>query len=340
MSSSNVPSVSVLMCVYNAATYLREAIDSILNQTYSDFEFLIYSDGSTDDTAVIVKSYTDPRIIFVDHKVNRSVSPNLNEGLDLARGRYIARMDGDDIAHPERLAKQVAYMDANPAVGLCGSAVRYIGASNAVIQLPVDNDAIQHTMWLQNPFYQPSVIIRASVLDEHSLRYDVNYEFAEDYKLWAEICAVTQVHNLPEVLLNYRIHPHQISRRQSPAQQRVSALIRKEQMNRLNIFLKPEQEQSFKLLTIDEGWGRYQPSDYEKIASLLEYLAEHAKRETSTPEVVYTALADQWGRILNAAKQYTPALIPFILRPPLRQYLAQINVLKLVTKCIVRWKAK
>ncbi|MFD1872254.1 glycosyltransferase family 2 protein [Hymenobacter bucti] len=335
---SSQPLVTVLMGVYNAATYLREAIDSIINQTFTNFEFLIYNDGSTDATAEIVRSYTDPRIFFFDNPINRSVSPNMNEGIERAQGRYIVRMDGDDIADPERLAKQVAYMEAHPEIGLCGSAVRYFGASNALIQMPENNDTIQHTMWLQNSFYQPSVIIRTSVLLESRLRYDVRYEFAEDYKLWSDMCAVTQVHNLPEPLLNYRIHPHQISRRQSLSQQQVSAQIRKEQMNRLHIHLRPEQEGAFGLLTIDDGWRDLEPTDYREIATLLDDLGAQAQHLVIATDVVNRVMAQQWGRILGAARQFRPALVPFILRQPMCNHLPIMLVTKLLMKCLIRWK--
>nr|GFC68667.1 hypothetical protein [Tanacetum cinerariifolium] len=302
MPISDNPTVTVLMGVYNAAMYLRESIDSILSQTFTDFEFLIYNDGSTDNTAEIVRSYTDSRILFFDNPINRSVSPNMNEGIERTRGRYIVRMDGDDLADPERIAKQVAYMDAHPEVGLCGSAVRYFGASNSLIQLPEDNATIQQTMWLHNSFYQPSVIIRTSVLRENGLRYDRQYEFAEDYKLWSDMCAVTQVHNLTEPLLNYRIHPHQISRRQTLGQQQVCGRIRREQMSRLHIQILPEQEHAFELLTIDTRWPDLQPADYGALASLLDNLGAQAQHIGIPTEVVYPRLAGQWIGILGATR--------------------------------------
>jgi hypothetical protein len=338
MLAPDTPAVTVLMSIYNAETYLREAIDSILNQTFTDFEFLIYSDGSTDGSAEIVRSYTDPRLIFIENKTNRSVSPNMNEGIERARGRYIVRMDGDDLADPERIAKQVAYLDAHPEIGLCGSAVRYFGASDALIQLPEDNNTIQHTMWLRNCFYQPSVAIRTSVLRESGLRYDANYEFAEDYKLWSDLCAVTQGHNLPEPLLNYRIHSHQISRRQTMGQQQVCARIRREQMSRLHINVKPEQERAFELLTIDKEWHDLKPTDYTALAALLDDLGTQAQQAGIPAELVHKGLAGQWLGILGASRQFRPALIPFLLRQPMRSYLPTVPILKLMLKCLIRWR--
>ena len=338
-TSASSPFVTVLMGVYNAATHLHESIDSILHQTFTDFEFLIYNDGSTDNTAEIVRSYSDPRIIFFDNSVNRSVSPNMNEGIDRARGRYIVRMDGDDIAHPERIAKQLAYMEAHPEVGLCGSAVRYIGASKAIKLVPIDNRTIQYTMWLQNSFFQPAVIIRTQVLLENNLRYNSDYECAEDYKLWADMCGVTEVHNLSEVLLDYRIHQHQISRRRSLAQQQVSARIQREQMERLNIRLELAQTSAFDLLTIGEP-QTFTSSEYEQVATLLEDFGRQARQLAMPVHIVYQVLGQQWARILESTRQYRPALIPFVMRQPLRKYVASVRLLKLLTKCLISWKVK
>ena len=117
----NYPTVTVLLSVYNGERYLRESIESILNQTFTDFEFLIINDGSTDDSRRIISSYDDPRIQLIDNEQNIGLSQSLNKGLKLARGTYIARQDADDISEPERLAKQVSYMDRNPHIALLGS---------------------------------------------------------------------------------------------------------------------------------------------------------------------------------------------------------------------------
>lgn len=340
VSSNPSPFVTVLMAVYNGATYLRESIDSVLNQSFSDFEFLIYNDGSTDNTIEIINSYSDSRIILINNTTNRGVSANMNEGIRRARGRYITRMDADDVAYPERIARQVAYLETNPDVGLCGSAVRYIGASNHTVYLPVDNDIIQHTMWLQNAFYQPAVTLRTSVLLENNLLYNTDYDPAEDYKLWSDMSAFTKLHNLPEVLLDYRIHPHQISRRQSAKQQRISGKIRQEQMARLGIHLAPEQQHSFELLTFEDNWSKFQLSDYTKVALLLDSLGIQAQNSGVAPDVVYQVLSQQWARVLGAARKYRPTMLPFILRLPFRKHIAYEVLLKLSIKCLITWEPK
>jgi glycosyltransferase involved in cell wall biosynthesis len=326
------------MAVYNVAPYLREAMDSILTQTYTDFEFLIYNDGSTDNTAAVVRSYNDPRIVFIDHATNRSVSPNLNEGLERARGRYIVRMDGDDVAYPERIARQVAYLDAHPEVGLCGSAVRYIGATQAIIRLPEEDEVIQHTLWLQNAFYQPAVAIRASVLRQHHLCYDVAYEFAEDYKLWSDMSAVTKLHNLPDVLLDYRIHPHQISRRQSAGQHRVSTRIRKEQMVRLGLALAPGEEEVFDLFTNASRWRHLRLPDYRRIVALVRGLYAQARQQGLALGAVHYVLTAQWHLVVQAAGRYQATLAPLFLRDPLGGLLLNKRALPIGLKCLVGWR--
>jgi glycosyltransferase involved in cell wall biosynthesis len=344
MYNSSVPTmpplVTVLMAVYNVAPYIRESINSILNQTFSDFEFLIYSDGSTDDTPAIIRSYTDARIIFIDNKQNRSVSPNLNEGLARARGRYIVRMDGDDIANPERIARQVAFMEANPAIGLCGSSVRYVGASNAVIKVPETNEIIQQTLWLQNAFFQPSVIIRTSVLRDNNLCYNTDYEFAEDYKLWSDMSTVTQLHNLPDVLLNYRIHPHQISRRRSDEQQKISLQIRSEQMRRWHIELTTQQQIDFRLFTDSNSWDSHTMADYQRLDQLLRDLRIITKQAGISPHIIDPLLAVQWTHVLSAVPNYSLALVPFVLRQPWCSYRPVRTTASLLAKCLLKWQPK
>lgn len=334
------PVVSVLMAVYNVAPYVRESIDSILNQTFTDFEFLIYNDGSTDETSTVIGSYTDPRIVFVDSKVNRSVSPNLNEGLARAKGRYIVRMDGDDIAYPERIARQVTFMEDHPEIGLCGSAVRYIGASNTVVQPPQADTFIQQTLWFQNAFFQPSVIIRASVLHANNLQYNTGYELAEDYKLWSDMSFVTKLHNLPEVLLDYRIHPHQISRRRSLGQQKISLQIRREQMKRWNIELSAQQQDVFELLTNSETWSDLTLANYRQLVALLDDLLAIARRVGIDPQIVQQLLNIQWTQLLGAAPCYYLALVPIVLHQPWsRHRSARVNA-ALLAKCVLHWQVK
>ena len=201
------PSVTVLMSVHNEARYLPLAVDSILAQTFGDFEFLIVDDGSTDGSWEYFAGLTDPRVRLLRNPHNLGLSRSLNAGLDAARGRYVARMDGDDVAEPGRLAAQVAFLDAHPDMGIVGSGRTLIdeeGNVVAVAQAAGDDLAVRWKCLLGSPFAHPTVMLRRDVLERHGLRYR-DVKRAEDYDLWPRLLAHARGANLPEPLLQYRL---------------------------------------------------------------------------------------------------------------------------------------
>ena len=200
------------MPVYNCELYIKEAVDSILNQTFADFDFLIIDDASTDKTVSIIKEYKDSRIQLIEKTVNTGYTISLNYGLKVAKGEYIARMDGDDISLPNRFEKQIAFLDSNPDVVLCGAAIKVID-SDRVIMYPESHDNIKLEFLTQNCIVHPSVMIRKSILDFHSLTYDINKEPAEDYNLWVKLLNYGKLYNIQEVLLYYRVHSCQVSQK-------------------------------------------------------------------------------------------------------------------------------
>lgn len=225
------PLVSVLMPVYNAEKYLREAIDSILNQTYRNFEFIIINDGSTDNSADIVRSYDDARIVFVDNKKNQGLVTVLNQGLDMARGEYIARMDSDDISLPTRFAKQVMFMEKHPDVGVLGTFFHIFGGIDRIEtkkKYPSLADMLP-----TSPVGHPTVMMRKSVFDKYNLRYDARYKHAEDYELWTRVIDFSRVANLPTVLLNYRWSGDNVSVKHEAEQLQNSEIIKQRIRRRL-----------------------------------------------------------------------------------------------------------
>jgi len=204
--------ISVVMPVYNAGPFLPEAIESILNQTFSDFEFIIINDGSTDDSGALISQYglRDGRI-KVKHQTNQGVVAALNTGFDLSRGKYIARMDADDVSLPERLEKQVVFMEAHPQIGVCGAWVRTIGQPDGRIwRYPVDDPTIRCQLLFHSPLAHPAVIIRQELLEETGLRYESRYKHAEDYAFWSKLSIYTKFANIPDVLHLYRMHSQQV----------------------------------------------------------------------------------------------------------------------------------
>lgn len=198
------PIISVVMPAYNSEKYIGEAIESILNQTFTDFEFIIINDGSTDNTAKIIKQYAqqDARIKFVNHSKNKGLVGVLNEGLDIATGEYIARMDSDDISLPTRFEKQVKYMDAHPECGVLGTWFKTFGKRNTVVKHPTIIKLLN--ILSDEHVGHPTVMLRKSIIDKYQFRYDTNYKHAEDFELWSRMVLLTEIHNLPEILLNYR----------------------------------------------------------------------------------------------------------------------------------------
>ena len=204
--------VTVLMPVYNSARYLREAISSMLAQTFGDFELLIMDNASTDESPDIVRSYSDPRIRLVVNERNIGLAASLNRGIRLARGTYIARMDADDVARPDRLKHQIVFMQSHPDVGLCGGdMVKLQNGRRYRIRYPRGHEAIRVTTLFHAAFSHPAVMMRRQVLIDHHLFYREDIKSLEDFELWSRLVEKVRTENLPVVLLDYRCHAAQMS---------------------------------------------------------------------------------------------------------------------------------
>lgn len=210
--SNKKPYVTVLMTAFNAEKFIAEAIESILNQTFKNFEFIIVDDGSEDSTRDVIDSYDekDERIKVLYNHSNKGLIYSLNRGLDEAKGEYIARMDADDISLPTRLEVQVSFMDSNKEIGVSSAWMKTLGKSKEVVwQTPVTHEEIIARMFCHNCIWHPTAMIRKDTLDTYNLRYDSNHPKAEDYKLWLEIARYKKLANIPQILHRYRIHDQQ-----------------------------------------------------------------------------------------------------------------------------------
>lgn len=232
MDTNLSPAVTVLVSAFNAEKYIAETIESVLNQTLKDFELLIVDDGSKDDTYARILEFSDNRIRVIKNEKNEGLISSLNKGIIHARAKYIARLDADDIAFSTRLEKQVAFMEANPDVGLCGTFAEGFGTKAGIIKVPIANNEICMDLCFNNCFVHSSVIIRRSILTQYHLHYRL--PFCEDYDLWCQISRVSQVHNLPEILVCYRKHDTQITKVNRLKVQEASDKVR---ATHLNIFL-------------------------------------------------------------------------------------------------------
>lgn len=203
--SSN-PLVTVLMPTYKGAKYLRETIDSVLNQTFKDFEFLIINDCSPDDTDEIIAEYDDSRIRYVKNEKNLGISGSSNYGFSIARGKYIARQDHDDISLPDRLQKQVDYLESHPETGLVGTGFRVFGSKSKTVIYPENDAEIKALLLFKMPLAHQTSMMRKSVFVDNGLRYDESFASSNDRKLWIEAMDHMAFHNLQEPLLRYRMY--------------------------------------------------------------------------------------------------------------------------------------
>jgi glycosyltransferase involved in cell wall biosynthesis len=202
------------MPVYNNEEYVHEAIESILTQTFTDFEFLIINDGSTDASRTVIASYHDPRIRLIDNPINMGLIKSLNRGLSLARGEYVARIDGDDTSYPERLEKQVRFLDAHTEVAMVGTqrwTTNQHGKRLFIQRKPTTWISIRWELMFDNPFAHSSVMFQRVVVWEKLGGYDERSLHVEDFELWSRIARGYELCNLSEIMGNYRVHPGNVS---------------------------------------------------------------------------------------------------------------------------------
>lgn len=234
------PYVSVIMSVYNAEKYLKLSMDSVFNQTFRDFEFIIVDDGSTDKSLDIINDYRDSRIRLFINKKNSGLVFSLNKGIEEAKGKYVARMDADDISLPERFMKQVDYMETHPEVDVCGAFIQTFDDTKGIREkcriYPEKDTEIKGKMIFECAFAHPVVMLRRQILLEKKLRYDAAFIHAEDYDLWSRMMDCCIFHNIPEVLLQYRVNHASVSTLNSDRQVEKTEQIRKRNMKR---FLLP-----------------------------------------------------------------------------------------------------
>lgn len=231
------PKVTVLMPVYNAERYLREAIDSILNQTFRDYEFLIINDASTDNTAKILKSYKDSRIRIITNTINLGLTKSLNNGLKIAKGEYVARQDGDDDSLPTRFNEQVHFLNQNRNIGLVGSSWYLIDEEGKNIQICKSYNGKQAIHFMCHG----SVMIRKSALDKIGYYREI-FKYAQDYDLWLRFSEKYDVANLQKPLYKLRVHQSSISSSKKQEQNLYAAIAlrmaeqeKKTDLYRLNI---------------------------------------------------------------------------------------------------------
>lgn len=297
------PLVSVVMGCYNSEKFIIEAIDSILSQTISDIEFIIIDDCSKDKTKEIIKSYHDDRIILVENSVNKGLGYNLNYGVNISRGRYIARMDADDISLPKRFEKQVKYLESHPDVVCVGTWSKKIGDINMrsrlfsrYIKTSTDYERLKALILFGTPMMHPSVMFNGDMLRANGINYDPSFRKAQDYELWSRIIWNYRITNIPEVLLYYRYSSGQASNKNRSEQVSLSDKIYRRLLEKV-LGREPAQEE-VDVHTMISTRSALTNEELDKAITWIQYLYENIRvNRIVNPKSFASFISDRWVAI-------------------------------------------
>jgi glycosyltransferase involved in cell wall biosynthesis len=277
---SEPPKVTVVIPVYNREKYVRDAIDSILAQTFTDFELLVIDDGSTDGSQKVVRSYGDPRIRLVCNERNQGIPKTRNTGIRLARGEYLAFLDSDDQACPERLRKQVAFLDSHPDYAAVGAWIEWIDEEGRPLgrikRRAVSPEEIAAQRLFRGGLQNSASMARTVVLRNYG--HQEQYDTSEDFDLWARIAATHKLTSLPEVLLRCRRHKSRTTREQAHRVKDRRLAIYATQLHALGV--------------------AFTRSDLER-----HFLLRSMRKQRFTPDLAYLAWAEAWLLRLQEANQ-------------------------------------
>ena len=326
------------MPVFNGERYLAEAISSILNQTYSDFEFIIINDGSNDSSRQIVESYKDNRIIVINNDGNKGLIYSLNKGLEVAKGKYIARIDADDIAVETRFEKQVSFLEENQNVGVLSSDyIRFNNSSKKYTKSISGDDRIKSFLLFSATICHPTLMLRKSVLSENNLVYSSSAKHVEDYELWTRLALVTKFETLNEALLMYRDHENQVSHLYAEIQTENSDIVRKNYLESLQFTFSIEELNTHNFIASNQRITS--KSDLISIEKWLKNLILQNQKSKKIKDSSFKQFISKiWKDCCGNTKLGLFAYYKF-QKSYLKKHDANSKFieLKLLGKCLIRW---
>ena len=269
------PLVSVFIPVYNAEKYIAESLESILNQTYQNLEIILVDDGSTDRSVEIIESYQDERIKLIRNEKNMGIPFTRNVGLENASGKYMAIMDSDDISLPERIEKQVKYLENHPEIDVVGSYYyKFSGEKTREIRLTyIHPDEIDIVLLFYSPISNPSSMVRLETVRKHRLKYNLNYFVAQDYGFWVEISKVGgKIAVIPEFLLKYRTGHENITKNRIKRKLNVEKIIQSIHQDILNHYKINLTEEELKVYSEFFSYNYWTIDDTENLILAVEKL--------------------------------------------------------------------
>lgn len=316
----NLPLVSVIMPIYNGEVFMEESIRSVLSQSYKNIELLICNDASTDATAKIIEKLMqeDSRIKVINNAVNSGIAISRNNLLDMVKGKYFITQDCDDNMLPGKIAKQVAYMEKHPECGLCGTWAYKVDVQTrpfGKIMHPINDEDIRVNLLFQNSMVQPSVMVRSLFIDRY--RYDSNFLVCEDYDYWERLAAISKLHNIPEFLVQYRIHNTNISKSKEQLLLDKTKEIKLRQLVRLNLSAAEYIEIHDAIGALrypEENWKVWRSQGIDWLKKLIDYNQE----KKIYPENVFKAFVwYRWIRYCVKKRDFLCAIFPkfFTLNP-------------------------
>ncbi len=338
----NIPLVTVLMPVYNAEKYVAQTIESILKQTYTDFEFLIIDDGSTDKSLEIIQSFHDSRIRVVRNEQNIKLIATLNKGIELASGKYICRADADDVNEYNRIEKQVEFMGQNPEYAACGSWVRiFYEDSNLafVYKLTEKHDDIRIKTLYQNHFCHPASFIRKDFINQHNLRFDPMFIHSEDYCFFVRLSEIGKLYNIQENLINIRKHSTNVSVLNADEQNRNSLLVIKFQLERMGI--QPESINYDIYFRFFYATFDMQPKEIELTEKMIcDFIDANNKSNYLPKDKFNKFMSDKWFHLCMNSTRYGLWVYNKFCTSPLNKYynITTFDRFKLQIKSRIKYK--
>lgn len=295
--------VSIITSVYNCESYIKEMIDSILCQTCTDWELILFDDASEDCTSDILNSIKDERIVRIKNPSNMGLTKNLNSALHIAKGEYIVRIDADDIAMPERLELQVRFMEQNPDIVLSGCWMQCFGEVNDITKTHLNDDDVRIDLLFNSAIMHPTFIVRNNVLRQYNIKYNENLKYAQDYDFTYRLSKYGRLANIPEILVKYRTHRNQIGCACREQQRACADATRKKIIKDMGVELDNKEFcvwSDFCLGKMDE----YSDQEQRILEKIVEHIIKNNRRE-----LIYDSyklekiLSEKIGAITNSKKE-------------------------------------
>ncbi|MDP4270056.1 MAG: glycosyltransferase family 2 protein [Bacteroidota bacterium] len=325
--------VSVIMAVFNAGKFLKPTVESVINQTMTDWELVAVDDCSTDDSIEILRSFNDPRIKIIEKKINSGAAESRNLAIQYAQGEYLAVLDADDISYPRRFEKQVDFLEKHPDIAIVGSyadAIDEHGNKLFDIILPLKSEEIITRLLFESAMVQSSAMMRSVAITQNSLYYDKAFTYVEDFELFQRASRSVEIANIPEVLIAYRYSPENITTRHYKEQSFLAIRAIEKHLQELQIETEPVQLELLQTLLYDfHPFTRVERIEFGR---LYYAIFCHCKQSGSFSDAILQAYFMRFHRLSCAGKWGYAKVLGSVLDllPILKNNFNQLNALSFV----------